>query len=268
MRRSYQPHAGAPRPLRAIYWLPLLAGFSASVHAGELRLSQGVDYSQGKYGYDQATRVWAVPVNVSWRQISGWTLEASAAALRIDGPAILAGGSAPPPEGAPLPSRRLFASGDTTLGAHYYSPTLLARGIYLQGGLELKLPTASASKGVGTGRPDLTAKLRLASMASEIVVPFIDINATKVGRTHRYDLRDTYGAAAGASIRLHPEVTIGAMYDWRRSMFRRSSQSAGAIGFVQTKLTERATVNIYGGTGFGRSSPDARGGLQLNVGLE
>src|SRR5258708_5907659 len=126
---------------------------------GELSLGAGVNYSTGKYGTSAETKIVSVPFNVRY-DTDLWTFKLTVPYLSVTGPAnVIPGVGSFDSSGRPR--RRAFAGtttesglGDTVASATYnaYYDSTSKRGLDLTG--RLKLPTAEADKGLGTGSTD------------------------------------------------------------------------------------------------------------------
>lgn len=179
-----------------------------------------------------------------------------------DGAGLVTGGA--PPQGAtaiaPVPRRRRSGMGDTTVTLAYSLP--LVSGISLEPRTRVKLPTASASKGIGTGKVDVTVAADLVGSFGSTTL-YASARRRFLGRSVRFPVRDGWGFGVGASQAIGPVFTIGADYDWLQSATpRRGPISEGTV-WVSARLSRQLRLQAYGGTGFSARSAETIGGLTL-----
>lgn len=272
--------AGRPsrRPVRvALGFLSLVIAAPAVAQAPDalddgtrVTLSLGADWSTGDYGEATNTDIFHVPVALRLRS-GPWRLSAGAAWLRVSGPAnIVAGEGAgivatvPGPGATAAAARRSSGLGDVSLGASY-AINLTQRWTVELGG-RIKLPTASAAKGLGTGKTDAALSVDISRAA--LVTPFLTASYRLRGDPTGYDLRNGLDTSVGVAARLTGSIDAFASYDWQQaaSGFARDEHSlfAGLTAPVSTRIR----LTAYGIAGLSRYAPDVEGGLQLTVRLD
>lgn len=140
----------------------------------------------------------------------------------------------------------------------------LGHGTYLDLTGKLKLPTASKSKRLGTGKVDFTAS---ADLSQDIGAASIYVSGRRkfAGKPTGSTIRSTWGAGGGASYRLSRTVTVGGDYDWQESSFAGGQASSEVTGWVYTRLTRKVGLTAYAGTGFNRASAAFLGGLTMTA---
>src|SRR5260221_2740169 len=140
------------------------AAFSSYGADGELSAGLGVNYSSGKYGTSADTRILSIPLSARYAT-DLWTLKLTVPYLSVTGPANVVPGVGRI-DSSGRPRRRTFAGtttesglGDTVASATYnaYYDAATKRGLDLTG--RLKLPTAEADKGLGTGSADQSVQV-------------------------------------------------------------------------------------------------------------
>ncbi|MEI6641668.1 MAG: hypothetical protein WCL10_06490 [Novosphingobium sp.] len=266
-----------------------------------LRVSVGGTYADGRYGQTVRTRIVTVPVSVKYTR-GRVSVKVSTAYVHLRGPGTLLDGSgsgassggsgsggggvasepeieneggstgtsegegkgAGPVTGAtimtPAPLRNRGGLGDTTVTLAYNLP--LGAGLSLEPRSRIKLPTASARKGIGTGKVDVTLAADLVGSFGPTTL-YASVRRRFLGRTPRFALRDGWGFGAGASRALGPVITLGADYDWLQSATPgRGPISEGTL-WISARLSRQLRLQAYGGTGFSARSADAIGGLTL-----
>lgn len=176
---------------------------------------------------------------------------------------MVAGTPPPPPSGVPVPGNdRRSGLGDITITAGYALPLL--RELTLQSSARIKVPTASRTRAIGTGRTDAT-------LAAELIGRFgrASIHA---GARHRFlgkpagwKLRNGWGFGTGASYRLPGGVSFGADYDWLQSATPGRAPISEATAWVSVPLSRTLRLQGYAGTGFSSRSADLLAGMSISL---
>jgi hypothetical protein len=230
-----------------------------------LNLTVGADLSTGDYGETRATDIFFVPVAIRLRT-GPWRLSASAAWLRVDGPAnIVAGDGGGIVTGGTAPARRRDSGfGDVSLGAGYAVELDPQWTVELGG--RVKLPTASAAKGLGTGKTDLTLSVDVSRAGR--VTPWATVSYRLRGDPAGYDVRNGVDTSLGFAVRAGGSVDLFASYDWSQASSRRARSEHSLFAGATAPLSKRLRLTAYGIAGLSRFAPDAEGGLQLTVRLD
>lgn len=172
--------------------------------------------------------------------------------------------SAPPLAAAPAAasSGRRSGLGDITVTLAYAADPL--PWLTLQASGRVKLPTASRSRGIGTGKVDTT-------LAAEAIARFgaasVHAGARRrfLGRPTGWTIRDGWGVGAGASYALGQGVSIGADYDWLQSATPGRAPLSEATGWISLPLGQRLRLQAYAGTGFSSRSSALLAGLSVSL---
>lgn len=142
----------------------------------------------------------------------------------------------------------------------------LGSATYFDVSTRVKLPTASTTKRLGTGKVDVT-------LGADLVQDIRQATFYVGGRRKFYNapagttLRNTWGAGAGASYRLPGGTVIGADYDWQQAASLGNGPSSEVTGWVNLGLTRKLRLQLFGSTGFTTDSADFAGGLSLSFRL-
>ncbi len=234
--------------------LALLSVSAAATAEDTFSLGTGFDYSTGKYGNTQATDILYIPVTAKY--------ESDKLMLKLTVPYI----SITSPGGVTYgvgrfgkPTGRTTTTtnsglGDVTTSAGYnvYSGDALA--LDLVG--NIKLGTADATKGLGTGKTDYSGQ----------VDGYYTINMTTLFGTLGYKkygspvagitLNNSPYATVGASQKLSPKTSAGIMLDVAKSPSLYAADRQEVTAYVTQKLTSslKAQANVM--KGFTSSSPD------------
>jgi hypothetical protein len=125
----------------------------------------------------------------------------------------------------------------------------------------LKIPTADAERGLGTGRADVTFGLEVDKDVGPAFL-FGDMGYTIVGKVPGLNLRNRGVASIGAGKQLSDAVTVSGLLDWRRSIIPGNSDPTDLVGVVTFRIgTTTVSPNAF--LGLTDGSPDFGAGLQV-----
>lgn len=232
----------------ALVATPALANDDSSIS-----VTTGVDFSSGDYGTDSKTDILVVPFSVRYKT-GNLRLSATLPWLRIEGSSAIVGdgsGGVVVDPNAPRTTRD--GLGDVSLGAAYMIPEeTLGFGLDLSA--RVKLPTASESKGLGTGKADVSLGAEV-SKTFGAVTPFASVGYRMPGDPTGVNLSNAWNASAGASITMGKTILI-ASYDYRESTSALSDDSHELFGAVSVPLNEQLNFTLYGTGGLSDGAPD------------
>lgn len=223
----------------------------------------GVEYEGGRYGTGRKISKINVPTTV--KASSGrLQLAASLPYTRIEGPGnVVAGGGL---LGLPIivdPTksaggrRSREGIGDLMLGASYAIPTS-AINLTLSG--EVKLPTAA--KDLGTGRTDYAIAAE-ASRSIGKVTPFVGIGYTVPGDPEGYSLRNSLSLRAGVAASLGERTRGYVAYSHSQSVSASLPDEEEVTSGLNTAVTKRLSLGVYGTAGLSDGAPDVGAGVRL-----
>ncbi|MEZ5743178.1 MAG: transporter [Sphingomonadaceae bacterium] len=151
--------------------------------------------------------------------------------------------------------------GDVNVTASYSFD--LGGELYLEPGVKLKIPTASRSKRLGTGKFDVTLS---ADIVKDVGAASFYLHGRRkfAGKPTGSTIRSTWGAGGGASVRVGPGVAVGADYDWQQSAFAGRQASSEATAWAYTRLNRNLGLTLYASTGFNQNSADFSGGASIS----
>ncbi len=259
----------------------------AKSNPGVFRVSTGVSFSSGDYGDTSKTNVFSTTIGAKYSN-GPFSIRLTVPYVRISGPGSIvdtpegrgggsgrgsnsgSGSSNSGSGGSSVSSgaeiiggaTRQTSSGlgDISVGATYSFD--LGDELYLDASARVKLPTASVSKRLGTGKTDVTAALDVTKYFGPVGV-YAGGRHRFVGKSATSALRDTWGATIGASFDASDKTTIGVDYDWQQSSFADGKSIQEATAWATLRLSKQLSMNLYGSTGFNSNSVDAAGGLTL-----
>lgn len=227
----------------------LLAGLTAQ--AGTLSVTSGVDYSTGHYGNPSSTDITYVPITGTY-DMGDTVVKVTVPWLQITGPKF------DPNTGAVLkgaPAGTESGLGDVVVG--------VSRNVVKGNGSmpwmdvtgKVKLPTADASRGLGTGKADYSAQLDLYNSYGKLS-PFATLGYKILGKPAGADMNNVFFGTLGASYKVAAKTSIGAMYDARQAPSPTSYNQSELTAFVTHQMTKVSKVQAYVVKGFSQGSPD------------
>ena len=218
-----------------------------------LSFSTGVDYSEGTYGSTVKTKILVVPASVRVKT-GDFRFGATLPYLRIDGANVVGGGAGGPIVINPTSPRTVRSGlGDLSLSATYAVPEdRYGLGVEFTG--RVKLPTASTSRGLGTGKTDVSALVDVSKSFGN-VTPFVDVGYKWTGDPSYINLKNTWFGSAGLSVAAGKSVII-ASYDYQGATSPLSFDSHEVFGAFSTPVSDRLNFTLYGSAGLSRGAPD------------
>ena len=227
----------------------------------QYKASTGFDFSSGYYGAAKPTEVLYVPFTLQGSK-GPWTLKATVPWIRVSGPALLLDGSAEAAAGLRT-SGAAAGIGDISLAATYALEGLYTYGLYADLTARIKAPAASFKKGLGTGEWDEAFQVDLAKAFGKFM-PFATLGYRITGRPKGFALRNVLYGTLGVQYGWTDWLTTGVYYDVRRAAVKTAVAPQEGTAYVNLRLADDWSVNLYGMTGFSRNSPSAGGGLVLS----
>ena len=227
-----------------------------------LTFTTGADYSSGDYGLGSKTDILVVPFSLR-AKTGNFSFSASLPYLHIRGAGALVGADGTPIPGVPVTGSSRSGLGDVTLGATYRIPGEQLGGVELAIGGRVKLPTASKSKQLTTGKTDESVSLDL-SYPTGVVTPFVNVGYRFLGDPVGVKLRDGPTASVGSSVQLGKATLIGS-YDYARSVTSLTRDSHQRFGGLSGPASNRFTLTGYGTKGLSSGAADYGAGLLLSV---
>ena len=239
-------------------------GAAAAEPAAEL--VTGLEYQEGDYGTGERIETVTVrnTVRVQSRRVQVY---ASLPWHQVEGPGnIVAGGGGllgPPILTDPArPAGRMARRGigDLRVGAGYTLAAPAGIGVTLLG--EAKLPTASASRGLGTGEMDFTVGGE-AERSFGPVTLFAGVSYTMPGDPEGSRVRNSVAGRGGVAIQLSPALRGHVSYGQARGLSPFVENERQLSTGIDARLSERLSLGISGGAGLTEGSPDIGAAVRL-----
>ncbi|GAA4765702.1 hypothetical protein GCM10023219_08380 [Stakelama sediminis] len=243
----------------------------SSADDAHLQVGTGVDYQSGYYQTGQKVELVSV-VNTARLQKGRVILTASLPWLSLNAPGyvVASGGGAGGLFGLPVLSsptsnttttERVHREGlgDLRLGAGYVLP-VHAVDITAYG--QVKLPTASVSKQLGTGKTDFAVGAQVSKRVGG-VTPFANVSYTMPGKPDAYPLRDSLSVQAGLSTKLGKHVAGQISYAYAQGISPQLPDQQQVATRLDVGVGKHLQVGVYGSAGVTPTAPDVGAGLQL-----
>jgi hypothetical protein len=223
---------------------------------GDWSWSLGFDYSEGDYGNRVNTEILYIPFTARY-DTGPWTYRFTLPYVSITGP----GNVVPdigPVGGRSAVSRRTTESG---VGDFIASAThnLLPGGgeapiVDLTG--KVKLPTASESKGLGTGEMDFAAQVDVYKPMAPQVTGLGTLGYTILGDPPGVDLRNVFYGSLGAVYQIDSQTSAGGTLDFRQRTSHFGDPQRELVGFISYRADANWRVQGYAVKGLSDGSPD------------
>ena len=273
--------------LTLMLWMPCLAIASDDPPGwtrGRLTLRIAPEFSSGDYGDDSDTDVWYVPLSVRYQftefpltsyQYDRLTLGVTIPYIRVNGPGGVVGGTGGPIDihgqerspavlGDSTTASDEAGLGDILLKLFYHLlPAPSSKLPWLTVSGKIKIPSASESKGLGTGEADYT-------LFSELYQPlgawgiFAGGGYRFMGDPEDFDLNDRWLASAGFDVQLASAVSAGLSYDYRESTTSSSAAAHELSPWLSFGVFGAFRIEPYGLIGLSSGSPDYGLGVRLS----
>jgi len=225
-----------------------------------IKFNYGLDYTSGSYGEGSQTEIIYSPVSIS-AEYGLWSVSAVVPWLKVNGPVLILDGADFLVGTEEKRSGQVSGLGDISWKLMYAFKNFYDFGVYVDLSGRIKIPTASFSDGLGTGKLDASFQIDVAKGGGSLV-PFFTIGKKWVGSPDSINLNDVIFATLGLQFDVSEEFTAGILYDYRESSIRDNSDLSEGIAYINLVLNDRSSVNFYGILGFSNNSPGK--GLGIN----
>jgi hypothetical protein len=230
---------------------------------GRFSIASGLDFSSGDYSDRKKTEIWYAPLSLKYER-GPWIARLTVPYLRIRGPGNVVFG----PGGAVVlgtGARKRETNeglGDVIAGVGYVLDPWRPALPFLELSGKIKFPTASSSRGLGTGEFDYSLQLD-AWKRFGAFTPFGNFGYRFVGDPPHSSLRNTLFGSLGVDWRPRPYLGLGLAYDWRQSASRHTGDAQDLSPYLSWKVFRHVSLEPYGVIGFSRAAPDYGVGFQI-----
>jgi len=244
---------------------PEVRSTAAEPSSAAIVISSGVEYEEGDFGTGQRVKTTSIQSSIGVRK-GQVQVYATLPYVRVDAPGnVVTGGGGllglpiiVDPD-RPATRNRREGLGDMKLGAEYTVPS---RSVGLTVSGQVKVPTASASKGLGTGKADYALGAELSKTLST-VTPFAGVGYTISGDPEDLDLRNSLSARAGAAVQMGPQVRGHVSYGYAQSLSHLVPNEQQVTGGINANVSQRVGLGVYGSAGLSEGAPDMGLGVHI-----
>ncbi len=238
--------------------LPALADDSG----GKFTVGLGADHSSGKYGGTQSTEIDYYSVFGRY-EVGRWTAKLTLPWLRITGPGTVVGGDRPIVIDSGGNAARTSTSGiGDVVGAVTYA-AYESRSLLIDVTGKVKIPTASKSEGLGSGKADYTLQTDAYVTLRPGFTVFTGIGYRVFGDPAGTNYENVFQGNVGFSWKVVPKFSTGASFDYRQAVLPGQQPMRELTPFVVWKFTDRTKLQLYAVHGYSKSSVDWGGGAVL-----
>lgn len=233
----------------------------------ELSFYAGFEYTEGDYAELEKTKMSYLPL--SFKYTSGaWNFRASTGYIYIDGKINLIPGTGVTLLNDIIINEQALDStsdgglADIYISGSYSVESLQEKNLFLDLTARVKIPTASAEKGLGTGKIDMSLQMDFSTLMGNFL-PFGTVGYRFVGKSDRYNLQNTWFVSMGLAYYLNYDLTLGLSYDVRKSATVDYSNPQEIQLFADYQFNEKWGGYFYAIAGLSDGSPDGGAGFQL-----
>lgn len=258
----------------------LLASAAPLVHAtdeGSPYVSVGADYSSGKYGLATSTTIWDVPLSAGYKG-DAWSFSVTLPYLHVSGPDNVIPGigvvSNANPSGrgrgrggtvVTTPTTTLSGTasgvGDLVTQATFHAVQNRDAGFGLDLTGRIKFGTASANKGLGTGKNDYTGGVDIYKTLGPAWTAFGGVAYTHLGSSTYIRLNNVWSANAGIDYAFDQGDSAGLYLFYQERAADTAYARREAMLYFNHKVTENWALRGYLLGGFSDGSPDYGAGM-------
>jgi len=227
-----------------------------------LKVSLGYHFSSGDYGTSDTTDIAYIPL-VTKAEWDRWTLELTIAYIRVTGPPSVVNGPVGPVQTSGDDEDGL---GDLVSRGSYTIPSRAEWLPYVDLIGHVKFPTASRSKGLGTGEFDGGIETELVWVRGAFA-PFVSGGYRFLGTSADVPLHDVWLASAGGMYRVLDSLWGGLYLDYQEAATSTSGTRLDLVPFVSWTVERHWSIDLYVSAGLASGSPDVGVGLQIGYTL-
>lgn len=246
-------------PIKSLSVLFLLLWANGA--AAELKLSTGLDYSEGKYGSTIKTTQVTLPM-VAKYESDRWSAKLSLPYVHITNVNPGAGGEALPCGNALITQKNVSGLGDLVASGSY--TVYQENGYLIDIGGKAKFATGDTKKCLSSGKNDYSGQIDLAKKFDQFTV-FGTVGWTKKGDPDfsgvAINYRNPFFYTLGTSYDFGNGISSGASYDYRQRLILTSDPISELTLFLTVKQSSRLKLQGYLGAGFSNASADHGGGI-------
>lgn len=225
-------------------------------------LKMNYEVASGKYGTNASSTSRTLDLSASWYRDS-YSVGIVVPQLWQSGPArrVAIGSSK---HVVLQPGSSASGIGDVTVDYTRYVLSQEDSGVDLDLGGTVKLPTASASEGLGTGKTDVSLQATLVRSWGPLSAG-ATVGYTFVGKPQGSNYRDITFGSADASVRLDGSLRLGATYSAEQSITPGLAGPRDLTVYAEWKPSKRWRAEVYFSKGHSTQSADRAIGISGTV---
>lgn len=226
-----------------------------------INVKVGYDHTVGKYDQKRDTSLSTSSVTASY-DTDDYSFDFVAPFLQEKGPGRVIFLPGRRPIIIIGPERKASGPGDVTLGATRYLLDDEKHGLDLDLGAIVKIGTASAKKGLGTGKQDLSVQAAFGKALAGVETT-LTTGYTFVGKAPDLGLKNSFYGSLDASYKIASPIRVGATYNAGQASAPGTAGSRDGTAYVELKVAKSLKVELYYLKGWSTQSPDRGGGLTV-----
>jgi hypothetical protein len=230
----------------------------------EWRIATGFDFSSGDYGDELDTDIFYIPMTMKFIHFP-WTARVTVPYLQITGAGNVVGGvdGGIVVDDVGAQQTTEAGLGDVVASLTYSLDSAMTTATLIDLQAKVKLPTADADQGLGTGESDYSFQIDLAR-AYGPVMPFATFGYQFMGESDTFALDDRAYLSLGAGYKLGPKMNVGILYDFREAASASADDAQELLSYATWKASQNWVLNSYVSIGLTDGSPNRGVGTQLS----
>lgn len=228
---------------------------------GAVQLTIGNEYTSGRYGSEDTTEIWYVPIMAKYA-VGPCLFKVTIPYLRITGPGNTTAFNIPLAN--KTTQRTAAGPGDIMTGLSYALYENTASGVMFDLTGNIKFATADRDQGLGTGENDYAILGDLSKQVGKWGI-FTGLGWKIMGSTPELTLSDTWYGSTGLTYKLASRTTAGLVYDYRGEVVAGGSKVSEVTVFVSQKTGPTSKIQCYFVKGFSTASADMGGGIAISL---
>ncbi len=249
---------------KATLAIALIYANASCAAENNLTFTSGVDYSSGKYGQSEKTNITYIPLTGKY-ETGQWTFKLTVPWLKIDGPGGVSGDSRVVTTNSTTSNRTVESGlGDVVAGVTYNALQFDAQKIYIDVGAKVKFPTASESKGLGTGEFDYSVLVDVYKTFDQLTL-LGTVGYKVLGDPGGVNLNNVWFGSVGGVYKFDSKNSAGLTVDLREPTSKSGTDLREYTLFYSHKFNDTYKLQTYLVSGDTRSSLDFGGGAMLSM---
>jgi hypothetical protein len=249
------------RALAIAAFIPCAALAAPADSDSAFNLKLGYDRSAGKYGQLRDTTLETSSITATY-DAGDYSFDVAASYLKERGPGRVIFIPGRRPIVIVGPDREASGRGDVTAGITRYLLNEEEHHLDLDLGAIVKFATASASKGLGTGKNDVSVQAAFGKSLAALNAT-LTTGYTFVGKAEGLDLKNATYGSLDLSYKIAEPFSAGATYSAGQTIARGTPGSRDLTAYLNFKLLKKIKVEVYLLKGYSSQSPDRGGGLTV-----